>query len=350
MGIHIIDLPRKIVVGSGVIARVGEHLRELYPKGGGVLVVTGPNVRKVAYEELSQSLEGNGFSPWSKVVEEASLEVANAIAEEALQDKVEVIVGLGGGKSIDVAKFAAKVAGKAFVSVPTAASHDGISSPYASLKGFERPISKLAKPPDAIIVDIAIVSSAPRRYNAAGFGDLLGKFTAVRDWKLAHLLKGEYFGDYAASLALMSAEHVSSYHEEIAAGTPNGYRVLLEALVSSGVAMCIAGSTRPASGSEHLFAHALSMIAKNPPLHGEAVGVGTIIMAELHRLNWRRIRALLKAVGAPTNAKELGVKEEEVVEALMMAPTIRPERYTILGDKMLEERVARRLAERVEVI
>lgn len=350
MGAHIIDLPRKIVVGNGVIAQAGKHLRELYPRGGGVLVVTGPNVKKVAFGELAESLEGSGFAPWSRVVEEASLEAANEVASEALLDKVDVIVGLGGGKSIDVAKFAAKVAGKSFVSVPTAASHDGISSPYASLKGFERPISKLARPPDAVIVDISVVSSAPRRYNAAGFGDLLGKFTAVRDWRLAHLLKGEYYGDYAASLALMSADHVSSYHEEITAGTPEGYRVLLEALVSSGVAMCIAGSTRPASGSEHLFAHALSMIARNPPLHGEAVGVGAIIMAELHRLNWRRIRALLRSVGAPTNARELGVKEEEVVDALIRAPAIRPERYTILGDKPLEEKVARKLAEKVEVI
>ncbi|MCX8195671.1 MAG: NAD(P)-dependent glycerol-1-phosphate dehydrogenase [Acidilobaceae archaeon] len=350
MDAHIIDLPRKIVVGRGVISSVGRHLRELFPKGSAVLVVTGPNVKKAIYPLLAEGLEREGFSSWVKVVEEASIEAANSVASETLEDRIDVVVGLGGGKSIDVAKYAAKEAGKPFISVPTAASHDGISSPYASLKGFERPISKLAKAPEAIMVDVEIVSAAPRRHTAAGFGDLIGKFTAVRDWKLAHLLKGEYYGDYAASLALMSAQHVSAYYKEIAAGSQEGYRVLLEALVSSGVAMCIAGSTRPASGSEHLFAHALSMIAKNPPLHGEAVGVGTIIMAELHRLNWRKIRNLLKAVGAPTNAKELGVKEEEVVEALMMAPTIRPERYTILGDKLLEERVARRLAEKVEVI
>ena len=347
---HIIDLPRKIVVGKHVLSRVGEYLRSLYGGGRGVLVVTGPNIVNLYYGILRDSLEESGFNVWVTTVHEPDLSIALKVAEESKADRVDVIIGFGGGKSIDVAKYASKISGKFFVSIPTVASHDGIASPYASLRGFDKPISRLAKPPDAIIVDVSVIASAPRRYNVAGFGDLIGKLTAVRDWKLASMIKGEYYGEYAASLALMSAKHVSMYYKEIASGSEEGYRVLLEALVSSGVSMCIAGSTRPASGSEHLFAHALTMIAKKPPLHGEAVGVGTIIMASLHRLNWRRIKALLKAVGAPTTAKELGVSEEEVVEALMIAPTIRPERYTILGERKLEYDVAYKLARSVGVI
>ncbi len=200
------------------------------------------------------------------------------------------------------------------------------------------------------MIDVDIISQAPRRYNIAGFGDLIGKYTAVLDWKLAHKLRLEYYGEYAASLALMSARHVSQYADEIAAGTKEGYRVIVEALVSSGVAMCIAGSTRPASGSEHLFAHALSIVARNKPLHGEAVGVGTIMMSYLHGKNWKRIRNLLKKVGAPTTARELGVEPEEIVEALTIAAKIRPERYTILGEKGLTKEAAEALARKTGVI
>jgi glycerol-1-phosphate dehydrogenase [NAD(P)+] len=107
--------------------------------------------------------------------------------------------------------------------------------------------------------------------------------------------------------------------------------------------MCIAGSTRPASGSEHLFAHAVTMLVDNPPLHGELVGVGTIMMSYLHGLNWRKIRRMLERLDMPTTASDLGLDEEIIVKALTMAASIRPERYTILGEKGLTEEAARRL-------
>ena len=348
--LHAIDLPRSVVVGARVLDDIGSHLSRIGFRDSGILVVTGPHVARQVFPRARQALEDSGYTVWHEVVLDASTSTAARIAEEVDSDRVDIIMGMGGGKSIDVAKYASYEARKPFISVPTVASHDGITSPFASLKGFERPVSRRAKAPDLIAIDISVIASAPRRYNIAGFGDLLGKYTAVLDWRLAHRLKGEYYGAYAASLALMSARHVSQYVSEIAHGTIEGYRVLVEALVSSGVAMCIAGSTRPASGSEHLFAHALSMTAKNPPLHGEAVGVGTIMMSYLHGRKWKKIRRLLKKVGAPVTAKELGVSDEEIIEALVNAANIRPERYTILGEKGLNHAAAERLAKNTGVI
>lgn len=348
--LHAIDLPRSVVVGDRVLDDLGVHLARVGFNDSGILVVTGPNVAEKILPRARQALEDAGYTVWHKTVLDASTDTANRIVEEVDSDRIDVIMGMGGGKSIDVAKYASHESSKPFISVPTVASHDGITSPFASLKGFEKPVSKRAKPPDLIVIDISVISSAPRRYNIAGFGDLLGKYTAVLDWRLAHRIKGEYYGAYAASLALMSAKHVSQYVNEIAHGTIEGYRVLVEALVSSGVAMCIAGSTRPASGSEHLFAHALSMVARYPPLHGEAVGVGTIMMSYLHGRKWRKIRRLLKKVGAPVTAKEMGVTSEEVVEALVRAARIRPERYTILGEEGLNHEAAERLAKNTGVI
>ncbi len=347
---HKIDLPRKVVVGRNVLHDIGQYSLNLYKKGSGILVVTGPNVYNLYYKVLKESLEDEGFTVNYKIVRDANVETAEDVAEEASRDRIDVIAGLGGGRSIDIAKYSSYRSNAGFMSIPTVASHDGITSPFASLKGFDRPISRQAKPPDLILIDIEAVARAPRRYNIAGFGDLIGKYTAVRDWKLAHRLRGEYYGEYAASLALMSARHVSTYAKEIGLGTLEGYRVLLEALVSSGVAMCIAGSSRPASGSEHLFAHALSIIAKNKPLHGEAVGVGAILMSYIHGLNWRRIKRMLQIVGAPTTAKELGVEPVEVIEALVNAAKIRPERYTILGEKGLTWSAAENLAKKTGVI
>ncbi len=348
--IHVIDLPKRVIVGYQVLERTGEFLYRTISSKGYVLVITGPKVKSLYYEQLKESLEDEGFSVSHRLVKEPSLNLSEEIANEIISDRIDVVIGFGGGKSIDVAKYAAKLSNVHFVSIPTVASHDGITSPFASLRGFNKPVSRPARAPVLILMDVDVIASAPRRYNISGFGDIIGKFTSVLDWRLAHKLKGEYYGGYAASLALMSAKHVSQNVEAIAAGTKEGIRTLLEALVSSGVAMCIAGSTRPASGSEHLFAHAVTMLQKNPPLHGELVGVGTIMMSYLHGKNWKKIRRLLKTVGAPVTAKELGVPEDIIIKALEISAKIRPERYTILGEEGLTRDAAEALAKATGVI
>ncbi|RLE52074.1 MAG: NAD(P)-dependent glycerol-1-phosphate dehydrogenase, partial [Candidatus Methanomethylicota archaeon] len=207
-----------------------------------------------------------------------------------------------------------------------------------------------ANPPVAIIADIDLIMKAPYRLLASGCGDIIAKFTAVRDWRLAHKLRGEYYGDYAASLAILSANLVVKHAEYISRRMPESLRTVVEALISCGIAMCIAGSSRPCSGSEHLFSHALDLIAKKPALHGEQCGVGTIMMMYLHGGKWRNIRKTLKLIGAPTTAKELGVSDYEVIKALTIAHKIRPERYTILGESGLSWEAAERVARITGVI
>ncbi len=353
--IHIIDLPRKIVIGYDILGDTGSYFREVLglPHEGAyeVYVVSGSTVAKRYYSLVRDSLSELGYEVKLAIARDSTVSEAKRVMETISRSReVAAVVGLGGGKSIDIAKYAASKLGVPFVSVPTVASHDGITSPFASLKGFGKPVSKPARAPVMIIIDVSVIKEAPPRYNRAGFGDIIGKYTAVRDWRLAHRLKGEYYGGYAASLALMSARHVSRHVDEIAAGTDEGLRVLLEALVSSGVAMCIAGSTRPASGSEHLFAHAVTMLVRDPPLHGELVGLGTIMMSYLHGLNWRKIKSMLERLGLPTTAAEAGLDEDTVVRALVMAASIRPERYTILGERGLTEEAARRLVRVTRII
>jgi glycerol-1-phosphate dehydrogenase [NAD(P)+] len=141
----------------------------------------------------------------------------------------------------------------------------------------------------------------------------------------------------AARVIIESADTIKPDHETSA-------RLVVKALVSNGVAMSIAGSSRPASGSEHMFSHALDKIAPKPALHGEQCGVGTIMMMYLHGGDWHEIRDALKKIGAPTTAHELEIEDKYIVDALLLAHAIRPERYTILGNGLTPsaaEKVAR---------
>lgn len=342
---HIISLPERIYIGNGIISKISTYFEHLYLKEP-YLIITGPHVREIVVNKIIEQIRNYEVVQ----VEDANLDEVRKVEEVAKKIKPNVIVGAGGGKSIDVAKFSAFNLNTKFVSIPTAPSHDGITSPFASIKGLGKPVSMKAKEPSAIIADIDILSSAPKRLINAGIGDTLGKIVAVRDWRLAAKLRGEYYGDYTASLALLSARHAMNATRIINKDLKYGVRVLVEALISSGVAMGMAGSTRPASGSEHLFAHAVEMLYPEGPLHGELVGVGTIIMAYIHGINWKEIRNALKRIGAPTNSKELGVPNEIIIKALTIAHTIRPERYTILGDRGLTRGSAEKVAKETGVI
>jgi glycerol-1-phosphate dehydrogenase [NAD(P)+] len=202
----------------------------------------------------------------------------------------------------------------------------------------------------AIIADTSIIAKSPYRLIASGCGDIVAKYTAVRDWKLAHRIKNEYYGDYAAELAIMSSRLVMKNASSIRMLSNSGVRTLVEALISCGVAMSIAGTSRPCSGAEHLFSHYLTMIAPNPALHGEQCGVGTILCAYLHGANWQLIKDVLHTIGAPTTANELGISSQHIIEALTKAHSIRPERYTILGESGLTKEAAERVASITGVI
>ena len=333
------ELPTKVLIGDGVLSQLSDFIEES-ARGGRIVIASGSNVQSKVREMVDDSLARRGS--W---VEVTAADLENVEKVMAASSEVRCIVGIGGGKSVDVGKLAAFKLGLPFYSVPTSASHDGISSPFASLKGLDRPYSVKAKPPLGILADVDIISKAPKRLLSAGCGDLVSKLTAVKDWQLAHRVNGEYYGSYAASLALMSADVVIEGAKRIGKFTKDGVRDLVEGLISTGVAAGIAGSSRPCSGSEHLFSHYLDIVAPGAGLHGEKCGLGTIMMAKLQGGDWRLVRKALKNVHAPTKASEFGVEDDKVVEALMRASSIRPERYTILSRYKLSRKKATELAE-----
>jgi glycerol-1-phosphate dehydrogenase [NAD(P)+] len=343
------QLPREVIVGKGTLKRVPEVVKRLGIKGK-ALVISDQLCYELAGKTVSKLLEESGLAVDFLLVKTMTTKDVLDVENQIKELKPQILFGVGGGTIIDSAKVSSGSQNIPFISVPTTVSHDGIASPLASIKGSDKPYSILAQAPLAIIADTEVIAQAPWRFVISGCGDIISKFTAVKDWKLAHLENGEYYGGYAASLALMSAKLVTENAELIVYRQDEGLRILLEALISCGVAMSIAGSSRPCSGSEHLFSHALDIINSNHAMHGEQCGVGTILTAYLYRTNWQRIKSTLKQIGAPTTATELGVKDSDIVKALDLAAKIRPERYTILHRLNLNTEACEKTAKATGII
>lgn len=340
---HHMQLPKQVLIGPNVVDHLGEVGRHILGTRK-VILITDKEVFRLLGNRALGSLNEFNFNVEVIMIAGATTE-AVAEAQHAIQQhKAGLVVGCGGGSVIDTAKLSSARENRPFISVPTIASHDGLSSPRASIKQAGTSVSIYGHSPLAIVADTKVVAEAPFRFTAAGCGDLIANITAVRDWRLANTLGYEYYGDYAASLSIMSATIIMENASMIKPHDTQSARLVLEALIASGIAMGIAGSSRPSSGAEHKFSHALDRIASKPALHGEQSGLGTIMMAYLHGINWQDVRDALAKIGAPITAKQLGISPNEIIEALTIAHEINPQRYTILGERGLTEEAAGRLA------
>ena len=351
LNLHRMQMPREIIIGNGSLDLIGDVCDKL-ELSERALIVTGKNTLEVAAVKIIKILEDEGFQVACQVLPSRipTLKDVDFSVEKISKFKPKVVFGVGGGSKIDVAKLSSARQNIPFVSVPTSPSHDGIASPFASIKGLCRPYSAIAQSPIAVVADTSIMMEVPYRFVASGCGDMVAKFTSTRDWKIAHERKHEYYAQYTTSISRMGAQHIVDNAVKIKPSSEEGLRILLEALVSCGIAMGIAGTSKPCSGSEHLFSHALDLIVPSPALHGEQCGVGAIMMAYLHNIDWETIRNTLIEVGAPVTAENLGIESKYILEALAIAPKIRPERYTILSEKSLNQEMARELARETGVI
>lgn len=344
---HTMELPRLIEIGEKNLDGFGNFLASL-GRPGTVSMISGANVQDILRKRIEETLESNGIGfTWYTPIDNQTKSISS-IQRIVIEEGSDMIVGMGGGKSVDTAKMISYNIDKPFVSLPTAASHDGMASPFVSIKG-NKPHSVVASAPMGVFVDIDVIRKAPVRLLASGCGDLVANIVAVRDWQLGHEKNGEYYGRYSSDLAMMSAKIVMENSAEFARNGLDA-RVIVEGLISAGVASCIAGSSRPCSGSEHLFSHALDKIAPGIGLHGEKCGLGSIMMAKLQGQDWKKIVQTLRNVGAPTTAAQIGIEPDTVIKALVIAQELRPERYTILMEKEMTEESAADLAKSAKVI
>lgn len=343
-----VHTPLAIEVRRGAISDLGAILADRRISAGGeVAVVVGPGQGERIAELIRPSL-GNATT---HRVTGGTLESALKLGEELASRGYDAVVGIGGGKTLDTAKYAASRYGLPMVSVPTSLAHDGIASPVATLDhGGTRP-SYGVHIPIAVVVDLDLIADGSDRQTRSGIGDALSNLNAVADWELAHAVRGEPIDGLAVALARNSAEALLNHPGSISDDA--FLTTLAEALTLGGLAMAVCGSSRPCSGGCHEISHALDRIAPDAGTHGEQVGMGallcTFLRGDLSRFD--QLARCLSRHGLPRIPADLGLTDEQMMTAIVDAPATRPDRYTILEHLSLRpDEVRTKLKEFVDAL
>ncbi|MEX0869655.1 MAG: iron-containing alcohol dehydrogenase family protein [Nitriliruptoraceae bacterium] len=262
------------------------------------------------------------------------IDAALALMDALRAEYFDAVVGIGGGRTLDVAKYAASMTGLPFVAVATTLTHDGIASPVASLDSHGRKASFGVHVPIAVFVDIDHVRDAPIEHIRSGVGDVLSNLSAITDWELAHDVRGEAVDGLAVALARTAAEAVLVAEP----GDDRFLTVLAEGLILSGLAMTVAGTSRPCSGACHEISHALDALFASPGLHGAQVALGARFATWLRgdAAAFARLDAALTTHGLPRRPADLGISLDDFAAAVVHAPDTRPDRFTILEHMALD--------------
>jgi glycerol-1-phosphate dehydrogenase [NAD(P)+] len=323
---RLMTCPLAIEVRSGAVGGLADLLADQRISAhGDVALVLGPGQGE-RLAALVQPALGNAEV---HSVNGGTVQSARRLADALRDGSYDAVVGIGGGRTIDVAKYAASLSGLPIVSVPTSLAHDGLASPVASLEHRGRKGSYGVQMPIGVVIDLDEVRRCPPQHLRSGVGDALSNLNAVADWELAGRERGERVDGLAAALARSAGEAVLHHTGEPA--SDRFLTTLAEALVLGGLAMAAAGSSRPCSGACHEIAHAIDELHGGAATHGEQVAVGALFAC------WLRDDPVVEALddclrrhGVPRLPGDIGLTEEQFADVVLHAPSTRPERYTIL--------------------
>jgi glycerol-1-phosphate dehydrogenase [NAD(P)+] len=335
---RMVGTPLAVDIWPGAVRALAPLLADRrISSGGHVAIAVGPGQGEEIAGVLRPQL-GNA-EIWT--VEGGSVEAAYGLAKQLREGFYDALVGIGGGRTIDVAKHAASLSGLPVVTVATSLAHDGIASPVASLEEGGRKSSYGVQMPIAVVVDLDYVRRSEPELRRSGIGDVVSNLAAIADWRLAEREKGEPVDGVAVTFAHTAASSV--LHREDGIDDDSFLVSLAEALVLSGLAMATAGSSRPCSGGEHEILHAIDHLYPETARHGELAGAASLFTCFLHGEDAlaRDIDACLTRHGLPRTPSDLGLDEDRFVQAVLHAPETRPDRYTILEHLDLDEQQAR---------
>lgn len=349
---HKVDI-QAIRVGSGVMQELPGILRDL--GASHIFLVADNYTYEAAGRQVEQLLDQAGLPYHKRVFQTETPLVPNEYALgsvlAAMTSQDDMLLAVGSGTLNDVTKYVSARTGVPYVIAATAPSMDGYASTVAPtiLDGFKTTLPAVY--PAAIVADVDILKDAPMPMLTAGFGDIIGKFTSLADWRLSHQLNGEYYCPEVAGVIEAAVETCAANAQALAQREPQAIQAVTEALILSGLAMGMVGVSRPASGAEHQMAHYWEMDAlrrgEEHPLHGNAVGVGTVLAASLYEMaaeylpqgfaapDKGQILACLQAAGSCADPKELGIRRELCLESLLHAMELR-DRFTV--QKLLEQK------------
>lgn len=337
-----IAIPVILKVGKGALEEIGNYInsngmdKAVIYFGNGLIDLFGSQVMHSLKQAGVTVLE---YRELDSVRIEDIMELAFSIS-----NKAQVILGIGGGKVIDAAKYVAYLRKLPFISVPTSSSSDGFSSASASLTVDGRRTSVPARMAYGIVADTDIIKSAPVKFLYSGIGDMVSKITALYDWVYEARCGYGEVNDFAVMIAKKAVNSFvrtpfQSIHEDLF------LRELLDSLAMSGIANEIAGSSAPTSGSEHLISHALDKMLECPQLHGIQVGIATYLMSRVQDHRYKRINAVLTDTGFWDYVSTLGLNRDDYCAAIDMAPSIKPFRHTYLHEEKYRTLAKQILAE-----
>ena len=337
-----IRVPSLVRIKPGALKRLGIYLKR---EGFEIPLVLASPLPPPVSSAAREAMLAEGVRPQWQEVDGNRFEDVVAMFEK-LPKKVSAVVGIGGGKALDSAKYLAFLARLPFLAVPTSLSNDGFCSPQASLTLSGRRKSLPAAPPMGVVIDVEVVMGAPKMLWLSGVGDLTSKLTAVADWKLAFHNAGEPVNDLAALLSDATVYQFLAAPSYDAAGTA----LLGTALMLNGIAMEICGSSRPASGSEHLISHALDASSSRPRLHGLQVGMAAYIASRLQGSEDNvMIADLFAKTGFWDAVRSDPFSRREWLEAVKAAPTMKEDYFTVLSSRDCLPEVTRMLEEDVNL-
>jgi glycerol-1-phosphate dehydrogenase [NAD(P)+] len=332
---RVVGTPLTIDIGVGTVAGLAPLLADRrISSGGHVAVVVGPGLG----EEIAETLELANAKVWH--TEGGGVEEATRLARELREGFYDALVGIGGGRTIDLAKYAASLSGLPMVAVATSLAHDGIASPVASLEDHGRKGSYGVQMPIAVMVDLDYVRRSDPTLRRGGVGDVVSNLSAIADWRLAERVRGEVVDGVAVTFARTAA--TSIVHREDGIDDDAFLIALAEALVLSGLAMATAGSSRPCSGGDHEILHAIDHLFPGTAGHGELAGAASLFTAWLREEEGLTagLDACLRRHELPRVPADLGLSVEQFAQAVVHAPLTRPDRYTILEHLELDDAAA----------
>lgn len=332
------NLPLCMAVEENIFSHGDEVVSEYLPelKGKKAILVT-ENFLRTTYSDIVDEIAKDFGGAEIFEVGAADYDSAVALAKRVCMENVSILVGFGGGRVLDTTKYAAFVSKAVYICLPTTLSNDSLASPFAVL-GLEGASRKTlpCKIPTAILVDTAMIAKAPVSQTLSGIGDTIGKYTAVYDWTLAARAGGNRVDDFAYSIAWMCYDSVA--HCDNKNLNSNSFiTTLSRSLVMGGLAMEIAGSSRPCSGSEHLFTHAIEEFYPEIKIsHGLAVALGTVGAANFQGRDDLKIIEICKAYGLDLNPMTYGIDKDIFADIWNRAASTRPDRVSILNDTQLD--------------
>ncbi|MFV0432310.1 MAG: iron-containing alcohol dehydrogenase family protein, partial [Alphaproteobacteria bacterium] len=283
-------------------------------------------------------------------IDDNSYDIAVELAKKITIEDYDIVIGLGGGRILDTSKYVSYISKKTYIAIPTTLSNDGLTSPIAVLKTHEgRSKSFGCKSPDGLIADINIFKNSPKNLVIAGIGDTVSNYTSLYDWKLESKHKNIPLNDFAYLLSDVASNLLLGSREEDIS-SPVFLKQLVESIVLSGLAMDIAGSSRPCSGSEHLFSHSLDEHYNLNLQHGIQVALGSIVSCIFQGRSYEPIISFLKRYKVDVYPMSYGITKEIFVGAWMKAKATRPERFSILDTFELTEEYLIEVYDKIEEI